>query len=60
MAGGEQSTLNSWGLEFQTVPEPAPVTLAILGVLAGAIRFTLISRQRRMQESPSESGFHQA
>ena len=46
MSGGQQSTLNSWELDFTAlIPEPANVALAVLGLLAAAGK--LISLRRR-------------
>jgi len=46
-AVGDQSTLQSWGLEITTIPEPA---MGVLGILAGALvglRALLFSSPRR-------------
>jgi subtilisin-like proprotein convertase family protein len=32
MAGGYQSTLTSWGMQVNVVPEPSPVALTVLGL----------------------------
>ena len=45
---GEQSTLNSWGLQISTVPEPVNrALLGLAGLFAGANCFILLRRRRR-------------
>lgn len=52
MSGGDQSTVVSWGLEIQAVPEPANVALGIFGGLAIIGRF-FVSRRRKREPNPS-------
>jgi len=47
MSGGSVSTLTSWSLNIEPVPEPVTVALCIAGVIFGGFRFVRHFRSRR-------------
>ncbi len=54
MAGGYQSTLDSWGLEIEAVPEPVTSALVIFSVVLVAVKGLAHWRRRRLSPSGRE------